>query len=329
MTSLNGIDILMPSPMMDAITQKLDAAFRLQKLWEAPDPAAALAALAPNLRAIAVGPLHMTLDGAYLSQFPKLEIVANFGVGYDRIDAHWAARHGIVVTNTPDVLNEEVADTAIALTLNAVRQLPRAERHLRAGLWPAGHFKLTASLRGRTMGILGFGRIGKAIARRAESFGLKIAYHSRSAQADVAFPYYPSAVDLARAVDILVVVTPGGAATRHLVNAAVLDALGPDGVLINIARGSVVDEAALIAALQNRTILAAGLDVFENEPQVPQALIDCDNAVLLPHVGSAALHTRAAMGQLVVDNLLSWAEGKGPLTPVAETPWPAVAAKKG
>ncbi|MBV9705209.1 MAG: 2-hydroxyacid dehydrogenase, partial [Methylobacteriaceae bacterium] len=182
-----------------------------------------------------------------------------------------------------------------------------------------------ASLRGRTIGILGLGRIGKAIARRAEAFGLKVVYHGRSVQEEEPYLYYPTLVGMARAVDILMINTPGGAATRHLVNAEIIEALGPNGVLINISRGSVVDEEALIAALRARKILAAGLDVFANEPRVPQALIDLDNVVLLPHVGSASQPTRDAMGQLVVDNLVSWAAGKGPVTPVPETPWPRAA----
>ncbi len=219
------------------------------------------------------------------------------------------------------MLNEDVADTALALILAAARQFPAAERYLRAGRWPQANFPLTATLRNRTLGILGLGRIGKAIARRAEAFGLTIVYHGRHAQAGVPYLYCSTVRALAEACDILVVVTPGGAATERLVDAEVLRALGPNGILINIARGSVVDEPALIEALEAGTILAAGLDVFVDEPNVPQALIDMDHVVLLPHVGSASHHTRAAMGQLVVDNILSWAAGRGPLTPVAETPW--------
>ena len=177
------------------------------------------------------------------------------------------------------------------------------------------------------MGILGLGRIGKAIARRAEAFGLKVVYHGRRKQADTPFPFYADLVEMARACDILVVIAPGGAGTRHLVNRAVLDALGPQGVFINVARGSVVDQEALIEALREKRILTAGLDVFDEEPHVPQALIDMAHIALAPHVGSASHHTRDAMAQLVVDNMVSFAEGRGPLTPVAETPWP-VAAKQ-
>jgi len=261
------------------------------------------------------------MDGAFLSRFPKLELVSSFGVGYDHIDAAWAGQHGIIVTHTPGVLDAEVADTAMALTLATVRKLPQAERYLREGRWLKAPYPLTASLRGRTMGILGLGRIGREIAHRAAAFGLEIVYHGRKAQDDAPYLYYPTLKGMAAACEILVVVAPGGAETRHIVNAEILQALGPNGVLINVARGTLVDEAALIEALQNNVILGAGLDVFEKEPQVPEALLALDNAVLLPHVGSASLPTRMAMANLTVDNALSWIAGKGPLTAVPETPW--------
>ena len=187
----------------------------------------------------------------------------------------------------------------------------------------AGRLPLTpATLRDRTVGIVGMGRIGKAIARRLEAFGVPVVYHSRNPQAGVTYKYYPKLVDMARDVDTLMVIVPGGAATKNLINAEVLKALGPNGILINMARGSVVDEPALIQALKDRTIMSAGLDVFVNEPQVPQELIEMEHIVLFPHLGSASVHTRKAMDQLVVDNLKSWFAGKGPLTPVPETPYP-------
>lgn len=316
--------VLMPKPMMPSVIAAVEAAFPLIRLWEADDPEATLAAAAPDTRALAV--TGATVDAALMGRLPRLEIVASFGVGYDNIDAAWAGRHGIVVTHTPDVLNEEVADTALALILNAVRQLPAAERYLRAGHWTERPFPLSSSLRGRTAGIFGLGRIGKAIAARCEAFGLKVVYHGRARQEGVAYPFFPTLAGMADACDILVAVAPGGAATRHLINAPVLEALGPNGILINVGRGSVVDEEALGEALRQGTILGAGLDVFEDEPRVPQALLDLDHVVLLPHVGSASHHTRNAMGQLVVDNLLSWKAGKGPLTPVPETPWRGTAA---
>jgi lactate dehydrogenase-like 2-hydroxyacid dehydrogenase len=203
-----------------------------------------------------------------------------------------------------------------------VRDLPRAENYLRAGKWLERPFPFSATLRDRTIGILGLGRIGQAIARRLAPFGRPIAYHSRNPVPDVPWRHYPDLIAMARDVDVLIVIAPGGPATRNIVGRAVLEALGPNGILVNVARGSLVDEPALIEALRDKKILAAGLDVFADEPRVPPALIEMDNVVLLPHVGSATHLTRRAMGQLVIDNLKSWAAGKGPLTPVAETPWP-------
>jgi lactate dehydrogenase-like 2-hydroxyacid dehydrogenase len=221
------------------------------------------------------------------------------------------------------VLDAETADTAFGLLLNAVRRLPAAERYLREGRWTQeGPFPLTASLRGRRMGVLGLGRIGKEIARRALAFGVEVVYHGRRPQPDAPFLYYPSLIAMAKASDILMIAAPGGADTRHIVNAEVLAALGPDGVLVNIARGSLVDDEALMAALRSRTILAAGLDVFANEPEVPEGYLSLDNVVLTPHVGSGTTVTRLAMANLVVDNLFAFMDGKGPIAPTPETPWP-------
>ncbi|WP_041375368.1 2-hydroxyacid dehydrogenase [Polymorphum gilvum] len=313
-------DILMPSPMRDIVTAGLEAAFTVHKTYDAAEPEAAIDAVADRIRGIAV--VGRRIDKAMVDRFPNLEIVANFGVGYDNVDAAYCGSKGIVVTNTPDVLTEEVADTAIGLMLMTVRELSAAERWLRAGKWEnEGPYPLTrATLRGRTLGILGLGRIGKAIAHRAEAFGMPVHYHGRHRQADVAYTYHDSLVSLAEAVDTLMLVAPGGADTHHMVGERVLKALGPDGILINVGRGTVVSETALVAALRKGTILAAGLDVFENEPHVPQALVDCPNVVLLPHVGSASVHTRNAMGQLVVDNLTAWFRTGKAVTPVPETP---------
>jgi lactate dehydrogenase-like 2-hydroxyacid dehydrogenase len=309
--------------MAPMIIEGVDQAFTLHKLWEAPDRERLIGELSPRLRAIAAGgPVHDRVGPDFMAKFPKLEIISSFGVGYDHVDAKWAGEHGIVVTNTPDVLNEEVADTALGLLLCTVRELPQAERHLRAGKWVDGDYRLTTSLRGRRAGVVGLGRIGKAIARRLEAFGLPVAYHGRTGQAGVPYRYYPDLVEMARDVDVMIVITPGGAATRHLINAKVLEALGPNGILINVSRGSVVDQDALIAALTERKILSAGLDVYANEPHVPPELMAMDNVVLLPHVGSGSVPTRNAMNQLVIDNLVAWAAGKKPLTPVPETPWP-------
>jgi len=313
-------DVVMfgPKPIIEEALTK--AGFPLHKAWAAPDQDAFIAEIAPKVRAIAAVAGHGPVDGALMARFPKLEIVSSFGVGYDHIDAKWAGAHGVVVTNTPDVLNEEVADTALGLLLATVRHLPQAERYLRAGNWPKhGDYQLTPSLRDRTVGIVGMGRIGKAIARRLDAMKVPVVYHSRR-PADVPYKHYPNLIEMARAADVLLVITPGGAATRNLINAEVLGALGPEGILINMARGSVVDEPALIKALQQKKILSAGLDVFANEPQVPRELIEMDNVVLLPHVGSASHATRRAMDELVANNIISWFAGKGPLTPVPETP---------
>jgi lactate dehydrogenase-like 2-hydroxyacid dehydrogenase len=228
----------------------------------------------------------------------------------------------VVLTNTPDVLTEEVADTALGLLLCTVRELPQAERYLRAGKWLERNYPLTkATLRNRTVGMVGMGAIGQAIARRLAAFGVPVVYHTRKPRRDVSYLHCPSLIEMAHAVDILMVIVPGGAGTANLINAEVLDALGPDGILINMARGSVVDEPALIKALQDKRIMAAGLDVFAKEPDVPRELIAMDNVVLFPHLGSASVYTREKMDQLVVDNIGAWAAGKPPLTPVAETPW--------
>ena len=252
-----------------------------------------------------------------MQRFPKLELVSTFGVGYDHVDAKWAGAHGITVTNTPGVLNEEVADTALGLLLSTVRELPQAERYLRAGKWPSGNYPLSNTLRDRTVGLVGMGRIGQAIARRIEAFGVPVVYHSRKPQPGVKYKYYPKLIDMARDVDTLLVIVPGGPATQNIINKEVLEALGPRGILINMARGSVVDEPALIEALKNKTILSAGLDVYVKEPQVPPELLAMDHIVLFPHLGSGSVHTRKAMDQLVVDNVLAWAAGKPPLTPVS------------
>ena len=309
--------ILILTPVMPLIREGCEARFDTVKLGPE-DDAAALDGQGERIKGLVVA--GRSVDAALIDRLPALEIVSSFGVGYDNVDAKHAASRGVVVTNTPDVLTEEVADTAFGLLLMTVRQLPQAERYLRAGKWPERDFPLSeATLRDRSLGILGLGRIGKAIARRAEAFGLPVSYHGRSRQADVPYRYYDSLPDMARDVDTLMVVAPGGAATRNIVNAQVLEALGPRGILINVGRGTVVDEQALIRALQDRTIYSAGLDVFENEPDVPEALIAMEHVVLLPHVGSASVHTRRAMGQLVVDNVVSWFEKGEALTPVPET----------
>ncbi|MGA2568384.1 MAG: 2-hydroxyacid dehydrogenase [Pseudolabrys sp.] len=314
-------DVLLIGAKKPVLVKGLEPNVTLHYLADAKDQDAFLKSIADKVRAIAIAYTANKLDAAFMQKLPKLEQISSFGVGYDHIDAKWAGEHGIIVTNTPEVLNEEVADTALGLLLCTVREFPQAERFLRAGKWPQGHYPLTkATLRNRTVGMVGMGRIGKAIARRLEAFGVPVVYHSRSPQQGVSYKYYPKLIDMARAVDTLMVIVPGGPATANMINAEVLKALGPNGILINMARGSVVDEPALIAALKNRTIYSAGLDVFAKEPQVPKELLEMDNIVLFPHLGSSTEVTRAAMDQLVVDNILAWVAGKPPLTPVAETP---------
>jgi lactate dehydrogenase-like 2-hydroxyacid dehydrogenase len=320
-------DVLMPVPLPLPVREGLAKSFRVVTLWDAAEPDVLLAEVAPRLRYLATG-VPILAEGrsypiteAVLEKLPGLQIIANLGVGYDNIDVAAAARRGIVITNTPDVLTDETADTAFGLLLCAVRQLPQADAYLRAGNWLTEPFPLSASLRNRTMGILGLGRIGKAIARRAEAFGVKVIYHGRTPQADVAYPFFASLEEMAGACDILMVAAPGGPETRKIVDARILDALGPTGILINIARGTVVDEPALIRALQEKRILTAGLDVFADEPNVPADLIAIPHVVLLPHVGSASVATRNAMNDLVIENLSAVANGRPPLTPIAETPW--------
>ena len=317
------LDVLLVGNKKPVIVHGLAGNVTLHPLLDAPDREAFLKGLTDKVRAIVVAYTNERIGAEFMQRFPKLEQVSSFGVGYDHIDAKWAGSHGIIVTNTPEVLNEEVADTALGLLLCTVREFPQADRYLRAGKWLNKAYPLTkATLRNRTVGMVGMGRIGKAIARRLEAFGVPVVYHSRNPQPGVSYKYYPKLIDMARDVDTLLVIVPGGPSTQNMINAEVLKALGPNGILINMARGSVVDEPALIEALRNRTIYSAGLDVFAKEPQVPKELIEMDNIVLFPHLGSATEVTRAAMDQLVVDNILAWAAGKPPLTPVPETPYP-------
>lgn len=315
-------DVLMPGDGPQGVAEAIEARAPLHRLWLAPDREKALEELAPRIRAIAVCTGHTPIDGAFMGRFPNLQIVSSFGVGYDHVDVKWAAAHGVVYTNTPNVLTEEVADTALGLLLCTVREFPQADRFVRSGRWIEKGYPLTkATLRNRTVGMVGMGAIGVAIARRLDAFGVPVVYHTRQQRRELSYRYYPSLIEMARDVGILMVIVPGGPATKNMINAQVLDALGPDGILINMARGSVVDEPALIDALRQRKILSAGLDVYVKEPEVPSELIAMDHVVLFPHLGSASTHTREMMDRLVVDNILAWAAGKPPLTPVAETPW--------
>jgi lactate dehydrogenase-like 2-hydroxyacid dehydrogenase len=293
----------------------LQSEFTAHLLSEAPDRNAFLKQHAGTVRGLATfGP--MAVDGKLMDALPKLEIISNFGVGVDAINLDDAKKRRIIVTNTPDVLNECVADTAIALVLNTLRKFPQSERHLRAGHWVArGAYPLTTSLGGKTLGVLGLGRIGEAVAKRAAACGMKIRYHNRNKK-DVPYPYDPDPAALAKNSDVLMVVTPGGSETARLVNEKVLQALGPDGYLVNIARGSVVDEPVLLRYLQEKKIAGAGLDVYADEPRVPPEFFTLDNAVIFPHVASATVETRKAMGELQVENLRRHFAGKPVLTRV-------------
>jgi lactate dehydrogenase-like 2-hydroxyacid dehydrogenase len=316
------VEVLLIGPPKPTIVNGL-ASLTLHRLGDAKDGGAFLNEVGPRVRAIASSVTSESIGGELMAKLPRLEIVATFGVGYDHVDVQWAAAHGVTVTNTPQVLTEEVADTAIGLLLCTAREFPQAERHLRAGKWPQRAYPLSkATLRNCTVGMVGMGAIGQAIARRLDAMKVPVVYHSRRPAAGVSYRHYPKVLDMTRDVTILLVITPGGSETRNLINAEVLKALGPDGILINMARGSVVDEEALIKALQDKTILSAGLDVYLREPEVPPELIAMENVVLFPHLGSASVYTRTQMDQLVVDNLIAWAAGEPPLTPVPETPWP-------
>jgi len=316
-------DVLLIGPPKSVIVNGLSGTFNLVRFPDTQHRDKFFAESASRVCAMAVAATEERVDGPFMTRFPRLEIVSSFGVGYDHVDAAWAGAHGITVTNTPDVLTEEVADTALGLLLCTAREFVQAERYVRAGKWPQKNYPLSkATLRDRTVGMVGMGRIGQAIARRLTAMQVPVVYHSRRPAAGLSYRYYPNLIDMARDVDVLMVITPGGAETKNLINAEVLSALGPDGILINMARGSVVDEPALIKALQEKTILSAGLDVFAREPEVPPELIAMDHVVLFPHLGSASVATREKMDQLVVDNLLAWGAGKPPLTPVPETPWP-------
>jgi len=290
--------------------------FTCHKLFEAADRAAFLKQHAQTVRGLATfGP--MPVDGKLMDALPKLEIISNFGVGVDAINLEDAKKRGIIVTNTPDVLNDCVADTAFALVVSSLRKFPQAEAYLRAGKWTSrGPYPLTTSVGGKTLGILGLGRIGEAIAKRALASGMKIRYHNRRKK-DAPYPYDPDPVTLARNSDVLMIVTPGGPETSKLVSTKVLDALGPEGYVVNIARGSVIDEPVLLRYLQEKRIAGAGLDVFADEPRVPSEFFSLDNAVLFPHVGSATVETRKAMGDLQIENLRRHFAGQPVLTKVA------------
>lgn len=315
-TSAKKPHVLSTAKLSPLLAPQLEAAFQVHDRLHLGD-AAAWAAAAPQVRGIAASG-DSKVPASLIEQMPALELISVMGVGYDGIDVAAAKARGIMVTHTPNVLNDDVADLAIGLMLSAARQLPAADRYVRGGHWLQGNMPLARKMSGARLGIVGMGRIGQAIAQRSLAFNMSVAYTARSAKPALPYAYHPSALALAAAVDFLVVITPGGAGTRKLIDAAVLRALGPNGFLVNVARGSVVDESALIEALEAGTIAGAGLDVFEDEPRVPQRLIDQQRVVLTPHIGSATTATRQDMADLCCNNLLAHFGGKPVLTPVPE-----------
>jgi len=291
---------------------KLEADYTVHRLWQASDRDALVRQAAPHVEVI------VTTGGAgasreLIEQLPRLRLIACFGVGVDAIDLPAARERGVKVTNTPDVLTDDVADLAIGLMLAALRGIVAADRYVRAGLWLRGHMPLQTRVSGKRLGIVGMGRIGQAIARRASSFDMRIAWNGPNAK-ELPWRYESDLMTLARGVDVLIAACPGGAATRGLISRAVLKALGP-GLFVNISRGSVVDEAALVEMLTTGQLGGAALDVFADEPRVPEALMALDHVVLQPHQASATRETRAAMGQLVLDNVAAFFAARPLLTP--------------
>jgi len=306
-------NILIAAKLLPYLQQRLQEQFRCHLLDDMDE--VGLAAIAPAIRGIACrGETKITRD--VITRFPALQIISVFGVGYDGVDVDAARERGIAVTHTPDVLTDDVADLAMGLLLASARQIVRADAFTRSGAWSKGPYALSTKVSGAKLGIVGLGRIGRAIARRAAAFGMTIAYHNRKPQPDVSYRYVPELKTLAAEVDFLVLAMPGGAGTSALINTEVLQALGAQGFLINVARGSVVDQEALIQALQEGSIAGAGLDVFANEPQIPEALAALDNVVLTPHIASGTMATRVAMADLAFDNLNACLSGKPLLTPV-------------
>ena len=304
--------ILQAGRLLPALEQQLAADYDLHRITDQGDPDEFLARHGGDFTGLVTSAGGAGAPTALIAALPALRVISSFGVGLDKIDLAAARERGIAVGYTPDVLNDCVADTAFALLLDVARRTAEADRFVRAGRWAAGQtFGLGRKVSGARLGIVGLGRIGQTIARRAGGFDMDVRYHSRRPVAGVPWSHEPALLDLARWADFLVIITAGGPETRHLIDDAVLDALGPRGFLVNVARGSVVDEAALVRALAGRRIAGAGLDVFEREPQVPAELLALDNVVLLPHIASGTEETRQAMAQRVLDNLAAfYAEGR-------------------
>lgn len=312
---MEGVGVLMACPMLPYLEQELERRYNLFRFWNVPNKEEFLKESSASIRAV-VGNATAGADAELIDALPRLEIVASFSVGLDKVDLGKCKEKGIRVSNTPDVLTDDVADLAIGLMLTTLRRICESDQYVRNGLWKRGDFKLTTKFSGKTVGIIGMGRIGKAIAKRAEAFSCPVSYYSRSQKPDTKYKYFPSVVELASNCHILVVACPLTAETRHIINREVIDALGPKGVLINIGRGPHVDEPELVSALVEGRLGGAGLDVFENEPEVPEKLFGVDNVVLTPHVGSGTVETRKAMADLVIGNLEAHFLNKPLLTPV-------------
>lgn len=306
-------EILQMTPLMARITDALEAAYRVHRYWDAADKPALLARIAPDVRAIAT---NGKAPREVIAALPRLELISSFGVGYDGVDVAACREHGVRLTNTPDVLNDAVAELTLGLMIALCRRIPQADFHVREGLWLEGAYPLTGELTGKRVGILGLGRIGKEIARRCQAFRMRVAYHGRTEQPFEPYEYYADLEAMARDVDWLVVIAPASPETKGIVSRRVLEALGPEGCLVNVARGSLVDEPALVEMLQSGALGGAALDVFADEPRVPEVLFGLDNVVLSPHQGSATVKTRNAMADLVVANLAAHFAGNPLLTPV-------------
>jgi lactate dehydrogenase-like 2-hydroxyacid dehydrogenase len=309
--------VLQVGPLKPSLAETLRTSYGAHVLPDGDADRTAFLAEHADEITVAVTSGRTGVDAELMAALPRLGAVVNFGVGYDTTDVEAAASRGIAVSNTPDVLTDCVADTAVGLMIDVLRQFPAADRYVREGRWAVdGNYPLTRQVSNTRVGIVGLGRIGSAIAHRLSAFGCSIHYHNRNQVADCAYTYVASPLELARQVDVLIVAAAGGTETRNLIDRDVIDALGADGYLINIARGSVVDEAALVEALTAGRLAGAGLDVFADEPQVPDALLTMDNVVLLPHVGSGTVQTRAAMAELTLRNLDQFLRTGELVTPV-------------
>ena len=307
--------VLAIQPLLEKEMKQLESEYNVIRLWEANDPVAEIERHRHDVQAILSTYNSSGVSERLMSALPNLEVIAQFGVGYDNIDLQAAHARGIAVTNTPDVLTDDTADVALFLMLNVARRAVEADMFVRVGRWKSGAMPLSTSISEKTVGVVGLGNIGKAIAQRAAAFNTTVVYHSRS-EKDVPYKYYSDLGEMAQDCDFLILACAGGPETENLIDYKILEKLGPNGFLINIARGSVVNEEDLLIALRNQAIAGAGLDVFAHEPDVPEELLKMDNVVLSPHVGSATVETRSKMGQLVIDNLNAHFEGQSLLSPV-------------